>query len=118
MRIRLVKMTATHSALLLRSSSSRDRASKSARTKFSSAGSSVTIALTEAELKEVCISAAPAALDRYLAALPAMSLIPFAPLYLGSSRCVTRAETSANALPDRRRLPTRDRRDQEKRRAR
>jgi hypothetical protein len=26
-----------------------------------------------------CISAAPAALDRYLAALPAMSLIPFAP---------------------------------------
>src|SRR5437588_754097 len=29
-----------------------------------------------------CISAAPAALDRYLAALPAMSLIPFAPLYL------------------------------------
>ena len=28
-----------------------------------------------------CISAAPAALDRYLAALPAMSLIPFAPLY-------------------------------------
>ena len=29
-----------------------------------------------------CISAAPAALDRYLAALPAMSLIPFAPLKL------------------------------------
>src|SRR5438132_13452708 len=27
-----------------------------------------------------CISAAPAALDRYLAASPAMSLIPFAPL--------------------------------------
>jgi hypothetical protein len=26
-----------------------------------------------------CISTAPAALDRYLAALPAMSLIPFAP---------------------------------------
>jgi hypothetical protein len=26
-----------------------------------------------------CISAAPAALDRYLAAQPAMSLIPFAP---------------------------------------
>jgi hypothetical protein len=26
-----------------------------------------------------CISAAPAALDRYLAALPAMSLTPFAP---------------------------------------
>ena len=26
-----------------------------------------------------CISAAPAALDRYLAALPAMSLVPFAP---------------------------------------
>jgi hypothetical protein len=26
----------------------------------------------------------PAALDRYLTALPAMSLIPFAPLYLGS----------------------------------
>ncbi len=26
-----------------------------------------------------CISAAPAALDRYLAALPAISLIPFAP---------------------------------------
>jgi hypothetical protein len=26
-----------------------------------------------------CISAAPAALDRYLAAVPAMSLIPFAP---------------------------------------
>jgi hypothetical protein len=26
-----------------------------------------------------CISAAPAALDHYLAALPAMSLIPFAP---------------------------------------
>ena len=29
-----------------------------------------------------CISAAPAALDRYLAALPAMSLIPFAPFFL------------------------------------
>jgi hypothetical protein len=29
---------------------------------------------------EHCISAAPAALDRYLAALPAMSLIPVAPL--------------------------------------
>jgi hypothetical protein len=29
-----------------------------------------------------CISAAPAALDRYLTALPAMSLIPFAPLKL------------------------------------
>jgi hypothetical protein len=28
-----------------------------------------------------CISAAPAALDRYLAAVPAMSLIPFAPFY-------------------------------------
>jgi hypothetical protein len=27
-----------------------------------------------------CISAAPAALDRYLAAVPAMSLIPLAPL--------------------------------------
>src|ERR1700731_541675 len=27
----------------------------------------------------ICISAAPAALDRYLSALPAMSLIPFAP---------------------------------------
>jgi hypothetical protein len=27
----------------------------------------------------ICISPAPAALDRYLAALPAMSLIPFAP---------------------------------------
>ncbi len=27
----------------------------------------------------VCISAAPAALDRYLAAVPAMSLIPFTP---------------------------------------
>src|SRR5213083_1890734 len=34
----------------------------------------------------ICISAAPAALDRYLAASPAMSLIPFAPLYLGTSR--------------------------------
>ena len=41
----------------------------------------VTIASTEEELKQVCISAAPAALDRYLAALPAMSLIPFAPFY-------------------------------------
>jgi hypothetical protein len=30
----------------------------------------------------LCISTAPAALDRYLAALPAMSLIPFAPLKL------------------------------------
>ena len=39
-----------------------------------------------------CISAAPAALDRYLAALPAMSLIPFAPLYLGCAR-------SARPLP-------------------
>ncbi len=28
----------------------------------------------------LCISTAPAALDRYRAALPAMSLIPFAPL--------------------------------------
>jgi len=27
-----------------------------------------------------CISASPAALNRYLAAVPAMSLIPFAPL--------------------------------------
>ena len=27
----------------------------------------------------LCISTAPSALDRYLAALPAMSLIPFAP---------------------------------------
>jgi hypothetical protein len=35
-----------------------------------------------------CISAAPAAFDRYLAALPAMSLDPLAPLYLSSSRCV------------------------------
>ena len=33
-----------------------------------------------------CISAAPAALDRYLAALPAMSLIPFAPFRL-SEQC-------------------------------
>src|SRR6266496_3555984 len=32
-----------------------------------------------------CITAAPAALDRYLAALPAMSLIPFAPLKLARS---------------------------------
>jgi len=39
-----------------------------------------------------CISTAPAALDRYLAALPAMSLIPFAPLYLGCAR-------SARPLP-------------------
>ena len=39
-----------------------------------------------------CISAAPAALDRYLAALPAMSLIPFAPLYPGCAR-------SARPLP-------------------
>src|SRR5438067_4351309 len=31
-----------------------------------------------------CISAAPAALDRYLAALPAMSLIPFAPFAVAS----------------------------------
>jgi hypothetical protein len=28
-----------------------------------------------------CISIAPAMLDRYLAALPAMSLIPFAPFF-------------------------------------
>ena len=39
-----------------------------------------------------CISAAPAALDHYLVALPAMSLIPVAPLYLGCSR-------SARPLP-------------------
>src|SRR5260370_3617102 len=34
------------------------------------------------QLSVNCISAAPAALDRYLAALPAMSLTPFAPLLL------------------------------------
>jgi hypothetical protein len=32
-----------------------------------------------------CISATPAALDRYLAALPAMSLIPLAPLRISES---------------------------------
>ena len=49
-----------------------------------------------------CISAAPAALDRYLAAVPAMSLIPFAPfrcqrLYLGSSRCARPLSTPPTA---------------------
>jgi len=34
----------------------------------------------------VCISAAPAALDRYLAAVPAMSLIPFAPFSISASQ--------------------------------
>jgi len=34
----------------------------------------------------LCISAAPAALDRYLAALPAMSLTPFAPFAKASAR--------------------------------
>jgi hypothetical protein len=50
-----------------------------------------------------CISAAPAAFDRYLAALPAMSLIPFAPLYLSSSRCVRPLQHSSRvAIPSHR----------------
>ena len=32
----------------------------------------------------VCISAAPAAFDRYLAAVPAMSLIPFTPFRISA----------------------------------
>ena len=44
-----------------------------------------------------CISAAPAALDRYLAALPAMSLTPVAPF----TRCFPRSFTFYLALPKR-----------------
>jgi hypothetical protein len=36
---------------------------------------------------QFCISAAPAALDRYLAAVPAMSLIPFVPFSVSALRC-------------------------------
>jgi hypothetical protein len=42
-----------------------------------------------------CISAAPAALDHYLVALPAMSLIPVAPLYLG---CLPQRSTTTSWL--------------------
>src|SRR5437667_5774618 len=45
-----------------------------------------------------CISAAPAALDRYLAALPAMSLIPFAPFFGNTvirPTCRTRRQSSS-----------------------
>jgi hypothetical protein len=45
-----------------------------------------------------CISAAPAALDRYLAALPAMSLIPFAPFRFLICEVFT-AEDAENAEP-------------------
>jgi hypothetical protein len=50
-----------------------------------------------------CISAAPAALDRYLAALPAMSLIPSAPLKL--ARCPHLRAASLAALPSMSLLP-------------
>jgi hypothetical protein len=44
------------------------------------AGSELAVVVLEQDVRcMICISAPPAALDRYLAALPAMSFIPFAP---------------------------------------
>jgi len=51
----------------------------------------------------VCISAAPAALDRYLAAVPAMSLIPFTPFSISafqffSKGCLDLTPVSSSSL--------------------
>src|SRR5437899_13051162 len=49
-----------------------------------------------------CISAAPAALDRYLAAVPAMSLVPLAPFAKGYSESfdsLAPAHFGLSALP-------------------
>jgi hypothetical protein len=45
-----------------------------------------------------CISAAPAALDRYLAALPAMSLIHFAPFAEAGPRQASDKSPSARLI--------------------
>jgi hypothetical protein len=55
------------------------------------------------QLSVNCISAAPAALNRYLAAVPAMSLIPFAPLLLDirnrtTQRLIWARKTAARGL--------------------
>ena len=49
-------------------------------------------------IRSIVSSAAPAALDRYLAALPAMSLIPFAPFFGNTvirPTCRTRRQSSS-----------------------
>jgi hypothetical protein len=55
-----------------------------------------------------CISIAPAMLDRYLAALPAMSLIPFAPFFTAdflAPFCALLFESPAAPSPALRPLP-------------